>query len=216
MDAHWSALIRPFTCRDHTIRFGQEQLATPLRRELVEFFRTMPLWLDPPEPRVVHARWSPDAMAAIQDHVDREGRLTEGRFMPALNGGTSTYYACAANTLRTACAEENIAGQLPEYPSPLEAALPFDESKSLFLFGIIGCRAVSLTPSRRACLGFSIARGGVLRLPFRWRKRTSSRPIALGLPDVLLQPRFFGERRAAMPGLSIPLALKRGAPNDPQ
>jgi hypothetical protein len=67
---------------------------SPLHRELIDFFCTMPLWLDLPRLRIVHACWSPDAMASLQDHTDDQDRLTEAGFITALRKGTPAYDAC--------------------------------------------------------------------------------------------------------------------------
>lgn len=46
-------------------------------RELVAYFRTLPLWLDLGTARIVHACWCPDAIEALAPHVDDAARLTE-------------------------------------------------------------------------------------------------------------------------------------------
>jgi hypothetical protein len=170
---------------------------TPLHRELIDFFRTMPLWLDLPEMRVVHACWSETARAVLDNDVDDEGRLTDEGFMQALSKGTPAYEACetllkgpemalpagvwyldaqgskrkrcrtrwwdaTANTLRSACTEEDIAGQLPDDPLPPGTEILLDDSKPLF-FGHYWMKGNPvLTSPTRACLDFSIAKGGVL------------------------------------------------------
>jgi hypothetical protein len=46
---------------------------TALHRELIGFFRATPLWLDLPELRVVHARWSTLAVASLERCDDASG-----------------------------------------------------------------------------------------------------------------------------------------------
>jgi Calcineurin-like phosphoesterase len=67
---------------------------TPLHRELIDFFRTMPLWLDLPKLRAVHACWSPRAIKVLQDHLDDENRLTDAGFTASLSEDTPAYDAC--------------------------------------------------------------------------------------------------------------------------
>lgn len=67
---------------------------TLLHRDVIDFFRTIPLWLDLPGLRVVHACWSPRAVAALRDHVDDKNRLTDAGFMAAFSKDTSAYEAC--------------------------------------------------------------------------------------------------------------------------
>jgi hypothetical protein len=170
---------------------------TPLHRELVDFFVAMPLYLDLPELRVVHACWSRPAMVALRGHMDSGGCLTEIGLLAALTKGTPAYAACEtllkgpemslpygvwyrdaqgskrkkarirwwdkfATTLRGACAEDAIAEQLPDEPVPESDLIELDDSKPL-LFGHYWMQGGPvLLNSKRTCLDYSIANGGVL------------------------------------------------------
>ncbi len=50
---------------------------TPSHEELVTWFRTLPLFLDMPELRVVHACWHPAALAYLRPHLTPDNRLTD-------------------------------------------------------------------------------------------------------------------------------------------
>jgi hypothetical protein len=67
---------------------------TPLHQDLIGFLRVMPLWLDLPELRVIHACWDPQAIASVRDHTEEDGRLTEAGLIAALSKGTPAYEAC--------------------------------------------------------------------------------------------------------------------------
>ena len=65
-----------------------------LHRDLIGFFCDMPLWLDLPDVRIVHACWSQAAIDALAPYVDKEHRLTELGRHAALAKGTPAYAAC--------------------------------------------------------------------------------------------------------------------------
>jgi hypothetical protein len=72
------------------------------------------------------------------------------------------WWDATANTLRSACTEEDIAGQLPDDPLPPGTEISLDDSKPLF-FGHYWMQGPpSLTSNKLTCLDFSIAKGGVL------------------------------------------------------
>jgi len=49
----------------------------PLHAEIVEWFKTLPLWLDLGGVRVVHACWNEDYMDALRPHLAEGGLLTD-------------------------------------------------------------------------------------------------------------------------------------------
>ena len=72
------------------------------------------------------------------------------------------WWDATATTIRAACVETDLAGQLPDDPLPPDCVVPLDETKPVF-FGHYWLRgALYLLAPRRACLDFSIARHGVL------------------------------------------------------
>jgi hypothetical protein len=56
--------------------FLAEVEGSPLHAEIVAWFRTLPLWLDLGDLRVVHACWSDAAIARLQPHLGYGGALT--------------------------------------------------------------------------------------------------------------------------------------------
>ena len=170
---------------------------SPVHREWVAFFRTMPLWLDLDGIRLVHACWCPSSMARLRPCLDDADRLTEDGVVAALERDNSAFAACetalkgpeielppgvsyrdahgitrrrarshwwdaAATTIRDACVEASLTAQLPDDPVPLESVVRLDESKPV-VFGHYWMRgAPRLLSPMRACLDFSIAKGGVL------------------------------------------------------
>ena len=67
-----------------------------LHRELVGWFKALPLWLDLGELRVVHACWHPREMEVARAHVDARGCLREAAWVPAFRRGEALYEALEA------------------------------------------------------------------------------------------------------------------------
>lgn len=59
--------------------------------EIVGWFLTLPLWLDLPELRVVHACWHPASLAFLSTKLE-EGRLTNELVGPATTGESNTIH----------------------------------------------------------------------------------------------------------------------------
>lgn len=64
---------------------GEESQA---HREVIEFFRTLPLWFEIDGLRVVHACWYQPSVDMLRPHLDAHGRLKEGAWSEALRRGT--------------------------------------------------------------------------------------------------------------------------------
>lgn len=73
--------------------FLAEVEGKPLHRELIDWFRTPPLWLDLAGMPVVHACWNEPYMAAITTHLGAERVLSEGFVQNAARTGTPAYVA---------------------------------------------------------------------------------------------------------------------------
>lgn len=58
-----------------------------LHREIIDWFLSLPLWLDLPELRVVHACWHPDYMAELEPRLTPERRLTADLMQAASREG---------------------------------------------------------------------------------------------------------------------------------
>lgn len=69
-------------------------IGSQLHRELVAYFRTLPLWLDLGTVRIVHACWCPDSIEALAPHVDGASRLTETGLHAAHERGSQACEAC--------------------------------------------------------------------------------------------------------------------------
>ena len=61
--------------------------------EVIEWFRTLPLWLDLGDLKVVHACWDKQAIEAIRDYQDGRPYLDDGLLVAASRKGTWQYEA---------------------------------------------------------------------------------------------------------------------------
>lgn len=64
-----------------------------LYHETIAWFRTLPLWIDFGDCRIVHACWNEPAIVALQPWLDDANRLTEEGFLWAGRKGTAAYHA---------------------------------------------------------------------------------------------------------------------------
>jgi hypothetical protein len=60
---------------------------------VIEWFKTLPVYLDLPEFRVVHACWHPEHLAAIGNYTDSENRLLPDAWEKASRKGSEAYEA---------------------------------------------------------------------------------------------------------------------------
>ena len=68
----------------------------PMHRELIDWFRILPLWLDLGVIRVVHACWNEPYMASIAARLGAASALSEGFVQNAARKGTPAYVAVDA------------------------------------------------------------------------------------------------------------------------
>jgi hypothetical protein len=68
-----------------------EQVATDELASYLEWFRTLPMWLDLDGLRVVHACWDPDAIAQITEAVDEHGSVTDDLLVSACKRGNGLF-----------------------------------------------------------------------------------------------------------------------------
>jgi hypothetical protein len=88
-------------CRPHSTRnqhqhreFLEEvEFGSPLHRSVIDWFRTLPLWLDLDGLRVVHACWSEPDLQHLAGLVTTSGALTEELIVDGATKGTRTYDA---------------------------------------------------------------------------------------------------------------------------
>lgn len=66
---------------------------SPCHLEMIDWFKKLPLWIETPDLRVVHACWHEESRQAIAASCEASGRLTETGLVPALTKGTDTYRA---------------------------------------------------------------------------------------------------------------------------
>jgi hypothetical protein len=62
-------------------------------RSILAWMKTLPLWRDAPEYRLVHADWDVTAQIAMGPHLDATGALTETGFILAARRGDAAYDA---------------------------------------------------------------------------------------------------------------------------
>lgn len=65
-------------------------------REWIDWFMTLPLWLETPQFRVVHACWHPEHMATLAPHLGPNHTLTYPLLAAASHAGTAEYLAMEA------------------------------------------------------------------------------------------------------------------------
>lgn len=61
--------------------------------EALQWFRQLPVWLELPGLRVVHACWHEPSRAALAPHLDERQRFTDGGLREALRRGSEAYMA---------------------------------------------------------------------------------------------------------------------------
>lgn len=79
--------------RQHQAYLDQVGEGSDLHREHIEWFCTLPLYLDLDELRVVHACWHRPSFEALDDHLDEAGRVHGDAWSALTRKGTPTYEA---------------------------------------------------------------------------------------------------------------------------
>ena len=88
--------LRPHNARNrghHQAFLDQVGEDSPRHREMVAWFRSLPLYLDLPGLRVVHACWHPGAVARLAPHLDAHGRVRGDAWTRVAASGTDAYAA---------------------------------------------------------------------------------------------------------------------------
>ena len=88
--------LRPHNAKNrHQHREFLEQVGedSPLHQEIVSWFKTLPLYLDLPEFRAVHACWHPKYLAELAPRLDSANRLKDDAWAPASKKGHPVYAA---------------------------------------------------------------------------------------------------------------------------
>ncbi|MGF6872178.1 metallophosphoesterase [Paraburkholderia sp. MM5477-R1] len=63
-----------------------------LHADIIDWFLSLPLWLDLPELRVIHACWHPEFMAELESHLKPGRLLDEDMMVKASRKGTREYH----------------------------------------------------------------------------------------------------------------------------
>lgn len=165
-------------------------------REAIDWFATMPLWLDLDELRVVHACWDPDAIDGLGDDTIDSDRLVaasregsdEFRWVEMLCKGPEVqlpenfayrdkdgierdraryrWWDSGTDTYATAC-EVPMNVDLPDIPIELPPVVPYGGHVPV-LFGHYWREYPSLDITKMAgCVDYSAVRGGPL-VAYRW------------------------------------------------
>jgi Calcineurin-like phosphoesterase len=66
---------------------------TPLQKEITDWFRTLPLWLDLPGLRVVHACWHQEAMDLLRPQLGRNNTLSDAAILLGSRNGHPVHEA---------------------------------------------------------------------------------------------------------------------------
>jgi len=79
--------------KQHRAFLEQVGEGSELHHSMIEWFKTLPVYLDLPEFRVVHACWHPEHLAAIAKYTDKENRLLPTAWEVASRKGSEAYEA---------------------------------------------------------------------------------------------------------------------------
>jgi Calcineurin-like phosphoesterase len=88
----------PKNHKQHQAFLDEAENDSDLHRELVAWFLTLPLWLDLPGLRVVHACWHPACMAEIEPHLKPGRRLDPALVIAASRRGSMEFRTIDALT----------------------------------------------------------------------------------------------------------------------
>lgn len=90
------AYLRPHSSKNrhqHRAFLDQVNEGSDLHHDIIGWFRTLPLYLDLPELRAVHACWHPEQLHRLRAHLDEEGRLQANAWTAAASPGTPLFEA---------------------------------------------------------------------------------------------------------------------------
>ncbi|PSF12194.1 metallophosphoesterase [Marinobacter fuscus] len=88
--------LRPHTDKNfkqHRAFLDQVGEGSELHLDIVEWFKTLPVYLEFPEFRVVHACWHPDHLARLSRYTDSENRLRAEAWEQTSRKGSTAYEA---------------------------------------------------------------------------------------------------------------------------
>lgn len=79
--------------RQHAAFLNEVQSDAALHREVVDWFKTLPLWLELPEVRVVHACWHDGYMKQLMPYLTPQNQLTSALLVSASRSGRMEFNA---------------------------------------------------------------------------------------------------------------------------
>ena len=79
--------------KQHAAFLKEVEEKPDLHKELVQWFPSLPLWIELPELRVVHACWHPEHLAWLEPWLEGGRCLTEGRMTEATREGSRAFVA---------------------------------------------------------------------------------------------------------------------------
>lgn len=88
--------LRPHTRKNHEQHqafLEQIGAGSPAHTATIDWFRTLPLYLDLEGLRIVHACWHPPALAVLREYLDKQTRLLPSAWEALCRDGTNAYAA---------------------------------------------------------------------------------------------------------------------------
>lgn len=90
------AYLRPHEPKNlaqHQAYLEEVAFATPLHQEHLDWFKSLPLYLDLPELRAIHACWHPQELAKLKPFLDEQQRIKEDAWLELALHGTPAFRA---------------------------------------------------------------------------------------------------------------------------
>ncbi|PRC94745.1 metallophosphoesterase [Solimicrobium silvestre] len=76
-DGEYLRVHRPKNRHQHAAFLAEVEHDKARHKEVIDWFMTLPLWLELDELRVIHACWHPAYMNELEPYLDKENRLTQ-------------------------------------------------------------------------------------------------------------------------------------------
>jgi hypothetical protein len=84
----------PKNANQHANFLSQIGENSEAHKDAIDWFRTLPVWLDLPGLRVIHACWHDRSREALQPFLDDAGRFTEGGLLESYPARISRSFRC--------------------------------------------------------------------------------------------------------------------------
>jgi hypothetical protein len=164
---------RPGNRKQHQA-FLAEVAGKPLHAEIIEWFKTLPLWLDLGGIRVVHACWNDSYMDALRPHLDEGRTLTEALIVSSSREGHWSLKAVEAlckglevSLPHGVSFTDRVLKQIPDVGMPADPRVKAYSGPPVF-FGhyCLTSRPAPLAP-QIACVDYTAGDDGAL-VAYRW------------------------------------------------